>query len=237
MNGGIEGSADLALSTACALIKDKNYDPNTAQIDEARAAKQLIANFTYSVPVQTGVSFEAKLDVNNAIKAISAHEHTEGQFTANDILRSDIGGSSTQTCSVNILRYETPVTTDVSGFERNFTGTICTTLLSRLTDRLVTKGFLTTIDREAGSAAAAKAGGNSAQTYYRRECFNKKFLGVTYDSGCNDVPYQVLSWHDGLSSKDVYVDDEAKYFESESADVQTVLYRWRTMNFSSATPK
>jgi hypothetical protein len=236
MTGAVSGSVTLSLAGACGLIQNYNYKvPLDAKIDEQKVASYMNANYTYSIPIESGVEYKAQVNVDNAIKAISEQYKTSGRFTITDLLRENLQGSSKEICHVAVTRYELapsdPLKT--SNFEDQLSGKVCAEMIKRLVDRMVTKGFVDAASREAGTSAPTQAGGNTASTAYRRECYDNSFAGFSYDSGCADVPYTILTWNDGFSQKQLELTDGTKYEETQNVSIGTVLPRWRTMSFTA----
>lgn len=234
MTGAVSGGITLSLSGACGLVTDLNYKiPSEAKVDAAKMAGLMVANYTYSVPVESGVEYLASLNVDNAIHAISTQIKTSGQFMLSELLKQNLQGSSSEICDVKVTRYELPPGDPLKtkDFEDALSGRVCEDLIKRLMARMQTKGFVDVIQKEAATAAPNQPGGNTSTIAYRRECYEDSFAGVRYASGCSDVAYTILTWHDGMSEKDLLLNDETHYSEIQRVAIGSILPRWRTMAF------
>ena len=234
MTGALSGAITLSLDGACGLVRDVNYKiPLDAKIDENKVASLLTANYTYSVPVESGVEYHAKINVDNAIDAISHQIKTSGPFSISDLLKANLQGSSSEICSVKVIRYELPQNdaSKTKSFDDELTGKVCGDMIKRVVDRMVTKGFIDSITRETATAAPAQAGGNVPSTAYRQVCYDDSFAGISYSSGCSNEAYTVLNWQDGMSAKTLQLDDDTHFSEVQDVSIGNVIQRWRTTTF------
>ena len=173
------------------------------------------------------------MKVDNAIAAIQNQSKVSKQFSLKELVEQNIQGSSGEFCHIDFTAYDL-APTDVlakANFEQEISGSVCGSLVTRLTDRMMTKGFVKLAQDEAGTVVNTVSGGMTPRAVTRKVCHNNSFAGISYDSGCSDENYTVLDWNDGFSSKDLYLNDQSHYEETQSANLNSVVPRWNTMSF------
>lgn len=236
MQGAVSGQVVLSLAGACGVLLDTNFEtPSKAKVDEKRLNAFLPATFTYAVPVLSGVRVEAHINVANAVSAISAQLNTKRQFSTRETVETDLRGSSSQICNVNVTQYELPVIDEAQkiGFENYLKGDICTTLIARLAARMVTKGFIEKVQAAAQGTAPAQDGGLVPEERSARVCVRERdVLGLfPGKEKCRNQAYIAHRWQDGISSRDLTLRDETEYSEALSIELNQPILRWRTSGF------
>lgn len=239
MNSGVSGAVKLSMTGACEMAKITKTDENGlplkrdySQLDVNQVAALLPANVTYSVDVQTGVGYSVQVMWQNFINAFQEQSKQSGQFSLNDLLKTDLEGTTKEVCHVDVDRYPGATTLTEQGFDKQFTADICKSMIARLMGRLETEGFINTVKRESGDSPATVAGGNVPETHNSESC-----LSFGPFSHCKNSSYTILHWIDGVTDKTTILHDGTENYEQETGSYSDFMKRWTTMGFVGVSQK
>jgi len=237
----ISGQVILGLRGVCAAAKDFDQPGDSLRVDRSDMTAHLVANRTYTVPVQTSVGYTAKLHVKNALKLISESQLTRRQFSLEDIVKVIGSGSSSDAFEFQTTGFESPPgvvsDNDKVSFFSTIRSAVKADLTSRLTALLIGAGVIQVqriqVDPE------PVEGGMTTETRSRPKCV-PRYLGerlpfgpvVKIGEDCFEEQYSIPVWNDGKAERVVSQEDGTEYVIQDTVDVNGIIYRSHTQIYS-----
>lgn len=235
------GQVILGLRGVCAAAKDLDQPGDALRVDRSGMTSHLVANRTYTVPVQTSVGYTAKLHVKNALKLISESQLTRRQFSLEDVVKIIGSGSSSDAFEFQATGFEPPPgvvsDSDKASFFNTIRSAVKADLASRLTARLIGAGVIQVQRIQADPEPVE--GGMTTETRSRPKCV-PRYLGESLPFGpivkigenCFEEQYSIPVWNDGKAERAVSQADGTEYVIQDTVNVNGIIYRSHTQIYS-----
>lgn len=239
-NGEMSGQLVMSLAGLCpstsatnAAEVIKGNQVVTPQIRQNLVAN-MVANFTYTVPVLESTSYTAELDSDTALRNFVSKSENRTQFTVRQSAELFSEGSAGTAFRFTITDY---------GFRSNdetraaFGGTLRQEVQERLSAALIQQmamaGFLD-MSSPAPDANAPEPGTVDV-VHTRRECrHNSGFLGIGGSSRCYDVPYIIKVPQGSSATLFLSKVNNTTFRNVEEAAVNTVNHRKHSGTYKPA---
>jgi len=219
-NGGASGGLALNLNAACPIMEGDFKRPQALVLNKKKAGTYMVATQTMMVPLLTSFGYTASLDIDNLTNVLFTKLGEKSQFNHTDFTNLVISGNIDQAFKFTSWTYEdlngnmqTMYEKDISADQRLV---VKASMLDQYMNALIEAKFI----KEIPSLETPNAG-TSTETGIRRQCWSKSFLGMTYDSGCNNVSYQFQVARNGT------LDQRAEIANHVRALIQETVEIWR----------
>jgi hypothetical protein len=210
-NGALSGQVVFSLSGACGLFSTLPRDlteVSKLKPDPARVASTLVANRSFQVPTRSRMSYEAVLNLDNAVKMMTDFRQTKSKFTVDEFMSKRASGNITQLLDLKVEASELDASQlgNWEALKATLTTEVASRLMDQFTKKLEALGFL---QIEPSALPQAPNAGVDYVPGSERVCSSSSVFGFTYDRHCYDraisIPVQVngRSFLDAFQSSNI----------------------------------